>query len=98
MNEQSHSSRCSNVDKLQAGIDECVNMPRSVRNSVKNVIMQDMLNNGINAFGIELLCESVLKMDDPIPLDFLLPIGREDCKEWAGCRIQITPLKAANDR
>ena len=98
MNEQSDSSRCSNVDKAQAAIDECVNMPRETRNRVKAVLMQDMLNHGINAFGIELLCESVLKMESPIPLDFMLPIGREDCKQWAGCRIQITPLKAATDR
>lgn len=88
----------ANSAKTAAAIEECVSMPRESRNHAKVVLMQDMLNHGINAFGIELLCESVLQMEKPIPLDFLLPIGREDCKEWAGCRIQVTPLKATTEK
>lgn len=55
-------------------------------------VKQELLNAGINAFGLDLVCESLLKREGPIPtLDFFFPVDRSDCEAWAGVQIKMEP-------
>lgn len=55
-------------------------------------VKQELLNAGINAFGLDLVCESLLKREGPIPtLDFFFPVNRSDCEAWAGVQIKMEP-------
>jgi hypothetical protein len=65
--------------------------------------MQIMLDAGLNAFGAQLLAESLLK--SPIaqhiqntgePLKIAFPINRSDCPGWAGVEITLKPIKATD--
>jgi hypothetical protein len=60
-------------------------------------VMQFLLDAGINAFGAELLAESLLKHPNPIPIKFTLPINRSDCPNWIGVRFVLEPIPKPAD-
>lgn len=72
----------------------CSKMDIDSRRRMHTHLLQTMLNMGLNGFAIEMVCESLLKSIEPQKLDFILPIAREDCKQWAGVRIILEPIKA----
>lgn len=63
-------------------------------------IMQDLHTVGINSFAVSLLAESVLKsplapMTVGDPQGFFFPVSRSDCAGWAGVRITVEAVPAA---
>ena len=72
-------------------------MTADQRNAKKSHFMQHLINARMNAFGFELLAESVLKHDSPQPVSFVFPIGRSDCPDWAGVAISVTPIPVATE-
>lgn len=62
-------------------------------------VRQIMLDNGLNCFGADLLCESFLKSQlapavetSGKPLAIQLPIHRKDCAGYAGVEITLWPV------
>jgi len=55
-------------------------------------VMQAMLDAGLNAFGAELLAESLLRHPDAKKITFDLPINRSDCPGWIGVRFTLEPI------
>lgn len=62
-------------------------------------VRQVMLDNGLNSFGADLLCESFLKSHlaaqvevRGAPLIINLPIQRKDCAGYAGVEMSLWPV------
>lgn len=75
----------------------CSRMSIEQRRGKANYFMQALVDARMNAFGFQLCAESVLKSENPIPVSFVFPNGREDCKQWAGVAISVTPIPVAED-
>jgi len=65
---------------------------------------QMMLDIGLNPFGAELLCESLLRSqladrfaEPNKPMVIQFPINRSDCPGWAGVEITLRPIKEGSN-
>lgn len=66
-------------------------------------VFQALSDAGINPFGLQLVCESLLKgpIADQVhargwPMDFFFPIDRSDCAGWAGVAVTLYPVKTGD--
>lgn len=55
-------------------------------------VKQAMLDAGLNAFGAQLLAESMLRCPDAKKITFDLPVRRGDCPGWIGVRFTLEPI------
>ncbi len=60
---------------------------------------QDLLDIGLNAFGLELFIESFLRSKmanvvykKGVPASFTFPINRSDCPSWEGVQVTLMPI------
>lgn len=60
--------------------------------------MQLLIDVGINAWAVQLMCESYLRahgeLEEPVPADFFFPVQRTDCAGWKGVRVRLDAERA----
>lgn len=55
---------------------------------------QQLLDAGINVFGIDLVAESFLRLSDtPDDLSIFFPVNRSDCADYSGLNIRLEPVR-----
>lgn len=55
-------------------------------------ILQELADSRINPWAVQLMCEDLLKLPNPVSLEFFFPINRGDCAGWSGVQVKLEPI------
>ena len=83
---------------IEQQIERCSKMEPEQRDNMRRQVMQALIDMGMNAFGFELMAESIASHAQEIAdtngdLEFVFPLNRTESPEIAGCVFKLTPIK-----